>query len=734
MSLKRREFLLFLGAGASTYAIGSQFGVDRFGNAAAAESGTQLAAAAERIGFEPVKVPLPLEFEGLSAAEQMQAYSSFEVIDGPVIPDGYTADFIGAWGDVIGDSRFGYNNDFLSFVETGPDEGLLTINFEYISGGAWMQSYQRVLGKSLPFQEVIDIAALNDGEINAFALPDSNPLKQQIVAIAKEAFTDQGIGVVSVERNANGNWVRTNSKFDRRITGISGLDDGRYLRATGPSVAIFLKSDKLGYDDGLGNRIIGTFQNCAGGTTPWGTILSAEENFQDQVHEPVKADGSAFDPSETPFVMTAGSVDGRGNVFGLSGNKYGWMVEVDPANANDYGVKHTWLGRYRHEAVGVRAVAGKPLAVYSGCDRRGGHLYKFVSTDCVKDVTDKANSLLMEAGMLYGAKFEADGTGRWIALTPDTPVDPVLPSTVVPRNGTPLVKLPNRDRAAGGIENTTTDDEARSFARKFSTLGDLYIGNNRAEKQGAILIDAHYAASAAGVTCTARPEDTDVAADGTLYIAFTSGSPGGDGGPDQRIFQGPNGETPYEFGWIMKLQEDGNDPASVTFRWEMFALGGTPAEGGLGFSNPDNLEIDRNGNLWMVTDMSTSKHNSTQDPRGVFGNNSVWFIPTSGPEAGQAFPFAIGPMECEVCGPTLTRDSTTLFLAFQHPGERNGIRKDMAATTLEIKMQTTNGQDFVQARVVPTGSNWPGKQPNDPPRPGVIAVRRIDGNPLSSLT
>ena len=41
-----------------------------------------------------------------------------------------------------------------------------------------------------------------------------------------------------------------------RVTGISRLDDrDRMLKSTG-----------VGYEDNLGDRIIGTFQNCAGGT------------------------------------------------------------------------------------------------------------------------------------------------------------------------------------------------------------------------------------------------------------------------------------------------------------------------------------------------------------------------------------------------------------------------------------------------------------------------------------
>lgn len=696
-----------------------------------------LASTLDSLTFTPVKGPMPVRSMGIASGSQASEYATFAVQDDLVLPDGYVYDVIAAWGDPVGDSRFGYNNDYLSFVETAPNEGFLTINFEYISGATWMQSYPEVIGKTLPFEEVKAALAATEGEINAFALADSDPLKAQIIELSKEGLIDQGIGVISIRREANGQWVRTYSDADRRITGISGLEDGRYLTVTGPAAAIFNKSDKMGYDDGLGDRIIGTFQNCAGGTTPWGTVLSAEENFQDQVYEPVMTDGSAFDPSNTPFLLTDSDLDGRANTFGLAGNKYGWMVEVDPANPDDYGVKHSWLGRFRHEAVAVRAVAGKQLAVYSGCDRRGGHLYKFVSSGTISDITNKSNSALMADGMLYAAKFNADGTGRWIALNPDAAVDPEMPSTIAGN----MITLPSRPD--GGFFKADSNEAVDTFKSQYSTLADLYEGNPE-EKQGAILIDAHFAANAAGATPTARPEDTDVADDGTLYIAFTSGGPGGDGGPSNLIFQGPNGVTPYEHGWIMSLKENANDPGSMSFTWATLSMAGEPYEGGMGFSNPDNLEIDANGHLWMVTDMSTSSHNkeissridaagnpvSYSDLRGLFGNNSVWFLPTSGSMAGEAYMFAYGPMECEMCGPFISRDQGTLFLAAQHPGERNGARMNMASETRKYAMKTVEGEDFMQDREVPIGSNWPEKSVNAPPKPATVAVRRIDGRAL----
>ena len=523
MNVNRRNFLLFLGATAGSLATNWN---SRTSSTSFASASTPTNSSGSILGFKPVKMPLPLTADQLSIAQQIENYANYQVQDDLILPEGFTYDVIAAWGDRVGDSRFGYNNDYISLVETAPNEGYLTVNFEYISGGTWMQTYPLVIGKELPFAELLAMSEPTtedeDAEfkLDAFSLKDSDEIKQKIREISREGLIDQGLGVISVKRNDSGKWERTYSDVDRRVTGISGLDDReRALKSTGAAVAVFTKANKLGYEDDLGDRIIGTFQNCAGGTTPWGTVLSAEENFQDQVPEAVMADGSSSNPSQTPFLISAKDLDGRANVFGLAGNKYGWMVEIDPANPNDYGTKHTWLGRYRHEAFGIRAVAGKNLAVYSGCDRRGGHLYKFVSSDKVIDPKAKSNSSLFESGILYGAKLNPDGRGEWIPLSPLTRVNPVSPNKVV--GG--MVKLPNSDRTIGGVMEVETEEQIQPLTDQYKTLGDLYQGNNFQETQGAILVDAHFAASAAGVTCTSRPEDTIVNDDGTLFIAFTSG-------------------------------------------------------------------------------------------------------------------------------------------------------------------------------------------------------------------
>ncbi len=729
MSLNRRDFLLFMGSVIATTACQS---LTKPGSPTSSNPGTTFNPKLVGVGFQPVQGPLPIATSGFPLAEQIANLARYEVKDDLILPEGYGYQVIGSWGDRIGNDRFGFNNDYLSFIETAPNEGFLTINFEYISAIPWIQNYAKVIGKELPIAPIEKALKTNKDGIDAFSLAADNELRKQIQTVCKAALGDQGLGVISVKRKADGTWERTNSKNDRRISGISGLEDNNYLACTGPAKQVFLKKSGQGYLDKLGDKIIGTFANCAGGTTPWGTVLSAEENIQSQVPEAVYADGTSFSPKAMTVSIGSEEVSGQGNVFGLAGNKYGWIVELDPANPKDYGTKHTWLGRYRHEAVGVRVVEGKPIAFYSGCDRRGGHIYKFVSKDNATKPTDKSNSKLLQDGMLYAAKFNADGTGNWIALKPETPINPHLPSELV--GG--MIPLPLRP--GGGFTPVKDDQQIEAYKQKYKTLGDLYQGD-KTEKQGAILIDAHYAANAAGATCTARPEDTEIAPDGSLYIAFTSGSPSEtDGSPDRRVFKGPKGETPYEYGFITNLVEDNNAPDAMTFKWSMLSLGGEST----GFSNPDNLMIDTQQNIWVVCDISSDKINKSPrntkdiapnmpDQRGIFGNNNMWCIPTKGDRAGQAHLFAMGPMECELTGPMMSADGRSLFLSVQHPGETNGTRQNMNFDTRSFELQGADGSSLSQLRQVPIGSNFPDLKPNSPSKPSVVVITRKDGKGIA---
>jgi len=678
--------------------------------------------------FQPVRGPIPLPSDGLSAADQQRLYARISLQDALVLPEGYGSTVLTQWGDPLGEGRVGFNNDYLAFTALAGEQALLTINFEYISPRPWTAGYREAIGRELPFEHLRTLLQERGDSLDITALAAADPLRQALWAVARAALEDQGIGVCGIERDPSLGWRRRNGRYDRRIHGLTGLDDpSQQLRCSGPAALVFRRRHRLGYDDGLGDRIIGTFANCAGGQTPWGTLLSAEENVQTHVVEAVYADGSSPDPAQRRFHFDGERLEGLGHPFGLVGNKYGWMVEIDPRRPEQPLVKHTALGRCRHEAVAVRARSGEPLVVYSGCDRHGGHLYRYVSDELVRDPADPANSRLLERGRLEAARFEPDGSGRWIPLLPGTAVDPLPPDHFARYDLAPVLPVPHSDRRRAGSMLLQQQSDWRDYRARFRALADLYLGRGE-EQLGAILIDAHLAANAAGATPAARPEDTDIdPRTGDLLISFTAAGSDGEGQADPAIFRGPAGENRWPFGWVMRLQDGraGTDPAAAGFRWRLVATGGTPWQGGLGFANPDNLAIDRAGNLWMVTDRAAV--NGSAD---VFGNNACWLFPAAGPAAGEALLFATGPMECELTGPCFDNSDSTLFLSVQHPGEDNGVHQPGREELQAYNLRDRDGGRFEQLRRVPLGSNWPATQPGRIPRPAVVAIRRLDGGAL----
>ena len=678
--------------------------------------------------FEPLLGPIPLPTDGLTAAQQRHHYARIAIQDKLVVPKGYRSDLVLSWGDSLGSGRFGFNNDYLAFQPLTANRGVLTVNFEYISAKSWCAGFEEVMGFSLPFRALIDELSRRGGSVDVSSLPAGDALLSNVMAVARAALMDLGIGVATIERNAQGRWLHQSGELDRRITGLSGWKKAEeQLRTTGPAAAVFRRQQRMGYNDGLGDRVIGTFANCAGGQTPWGTVLSAEENFQNQVVEAVFADGSSPPPADCPFRFDGKRLEGLGNPFGMAGNKYGWMVEIDPLKPKQPPVKHTWLGRFRHEAVAVRARRDEPLVVYSGCDRYGGHLYRFVGEASIHDPKDPANSQLLENGRLEVAKLQPDGTGSWVPLLTTTAVAPLAPSHFERFGYDQPTLVPHSDRNRAGAEKIRSDAELASYRNRFKALGDLYLGSGD-EQMGAILIDAHLAANAVGASPMARPEDTELDPQtGDLLITFTSGGADAGGRADPALFHGPSAQPEWPYGWVMRLQDQPGNPQvpGGKFSWRMVATGGLPWEGGMGFANPDNLAIDQSGNIWMVTDRSTT--NSELD---VFGNNSCWLFPAKGVSAGKALLFATGPMESELCGPCFDQTESTLFLAVQHPGEDYGVHQRGDQEFQAFKLRDRGNQPFSQLRQVPLGSNWPSGIPGRLPRPGVVAITRLDGAAL----
>lgn len=142
-------------------------------------------------------------------------------------------------------------------------------------------------------------------------------------------------------------------------------------------------------------------------------------------------------------------------------------------------------------------------------------------------------------------------------------------------------------------------------------------------------------------------------------------------------------------------------------------------------ANPEPLRIDHR----VVGANSPSQDDSnfnvaTSSLIGVFGNNWLFFIPTSGPDAGEIVPFAYGPPRCEMTGPTFVGD--TLIISVQHPGEESPFTPQQTLSR-DIEMLNLDGTLFTQKRSLPRGSNWPSNlegNPQGPPRPSVIGIRR----------
>ncbi|MDY6804890.1 MAG: PhoX family phosphatase [Cyanobacteriota bacterium] len=775
--LTRRQLLIFFGSSAAATVLAPKIDSKLFG------SNPEIARAQASMTFTPVKlaspvpayktmtsyVPLGIEQGSLLAASQDLNLSQYAYLDDVVVPPEYERYVIVRWGDRVFPDReeyFGYNCDYTGFVPINGNinDGYLWVNHEYVS-------------------YPISIVAPGTSEDLA-GLPTTDRLVLGLDLSQKNRFTlgeflyNVGGSVVRIGKGADGRYTpAAGDRLNRRIHGLSGLGinsqrsdgyqsvtswgasnyqrgDNNYLEGTGPAAReVFSLSS-----DGLGDRIIGTAYNCSGGTTPWGTILTAEENFQGS-----EAFFVGVQEAVLPNGTQTGYVEGTtGAEFGLVGEKYGWMVEIDPADPNFRPKKHTALGRFRHENITFRVSAGSPLVAYMGDDRRGGHTYKYVSNGTVSNPTDKNNSQLFEDGTLYVAQFDRNKTGRWIPLLRTTPTNPNVPSQIAEAELNTLgeaqrdgrVRLPKRNGIAGETEDggsfvlDLTNQQSALGDYENKSLADFYTS------QGAVLTDAFLASNLIGGTPTARPEDLEVSPiTGEVFIAYTDSAPGGDGYPDSRIFAVAKyfeaADAIQQFGGLYKIMEDTPDGTSNTFRWERFAKGGEAgSDEGSGFANVDNLAFDSQANVWGVTDMSTSRQNGFRtgrnpEPReidhsetgsadalvGVFGNNWVFFSPSTGGNAGEIIPFAYGPPRCEITGPTFISDGfrdDTLILAVQHPGEDVPLGNEVELAR-SIEMLDLDGNLFEQTRIVPRGSNWPSNIEGNPDgacRPSVIGVRR----------
>lgn len=535
--------------------------------------------------------------------------------DTVVVPAGYTAEVLYAWGDPVSEgpgfrpdaggsaaeqkAQAGMHHDGLHFFPLpagGSDSthGLLAINHEYTDDGL-----------------------LHPGGME--------PWTAAKVAKSQAAH---GVSVVEV-RLDGGRWrVVRPSGYGRRLTADTPI------RLSGPLAGHPLLRTAA---DPAGLTALGTVNNCASGVTPWGTYLTCEENFNGYF---VNRSG-AVPPLQKRYGINERGLGYRWHehdprfdaaLHPNEPNRFGWVVELDPYEPARPAVKHTALGRLKHEGATVALARDGRVVVYMGDDERFEYIYKFISRDGWEPARGRESGRrLLEHGALFVARFDADGTGEWVEL----------------RHGENGL-----DAGAG-----------------FASPAD-------------VLVNTRGAADRAGATRMDRPEWIAVhPATGELYCSLTNNSARGVGAAPATDAANPRADN--IFGHIIRWRDRGGDAGARRFDWDVFALCGDPAHGETGrrgtingdrFGSPDGLWFDRRGVLWIQTDVSTSVLN--RGDYAPMGNNQML---AADPVTREVRRFLTGPNGCELTGMTSTPDGRTLFVNIQHPGETASERSNPAA-------------------------------------------------------
>ncbi|MEU8348674.1 PhoX family phosphatase [Streptomyces sp. NPDC048845] len=643
-ALSRRSVLR---AGA-VVTVASAAGATAFGQAPAAEA----APVAGRGGHEHGrhKAARGLRFDAVAP----------NTADTVTVPEGYEQKIVIRWGDPIlrgapafdaerqtakaQAGQFGYNNDFLALLDLPGERGhqLLVANHEY-----------------------------TDEQLMFTGYDPENPTREQ----AEIGWAAHGLSVVVVREDRRGGALTPvpRHRINRRITATTPF------RLTGPAAGSELLRTSA---DPEGTTVLGTLNNCAGGTTPWGTVLSAEENFNqyfahaDSVTDPEHAarlkryglSGGASDRKWERFDPRFDVTEEPNEV-----NRFGWIVEFDPYEPESVPRKHTALGRFKHEAAQPRLTRdGRPV-IYMGDDERFDYMYKFVSNRRMARGDSRAarehNLGLLDEGTLYVAKLDGN-----------SPADQVLGDGELPRDG-------EFDGSGEWIKLASGDTS--------------YVEGMTAEE---VYVFTRIAADKAGATKMDRPEDVEPSPrTGKVYVALTNNTDRGkDGkpGPDEA-----NPRNANKHGQVLELSERWDNPAGTRFAWRLFLVCGDPEDESTYFAGfpkeqvspiscPDNLTFDPYGNLWISTD-----GNALGNHDGLFG------VATSGRNEGQIKQFLTVPVGAETCGPVV--QERRVLVAVQHPGEVDGASAEQP------------------------GSAWP-DGPGKVSRPAVVSVWRRDGRDIGA--
>ncbi|HYO41132.1 MAG TPA: PhoX family phosphatase [Nocardioidaceae bacterium] len=531
-------------------------------------------------------------------------------VDTVTVPDGFRWDPVIRWGDPILDGapafdgdrqspraqagQFGYNCDYLDIIETNHagTRALLVANHEYTN-------------EEIMFP------------------PGTDP-----ETVIRTAMNAHGMSVVELRRRRRGQrWTYVRgARRNRRITANT------VFKLDGPAAGSELLRTA---GDPRGRRVRGTLNNCAGGTTPWGTVLSGEENFNQYFlatgeSEQEKRYGLGPEGDERSWRTVQPRWDATTEDYANEPNRFGWIVEVDPSRPGSTPVKHTAMGRFKHEGANVVVAANGHVVAYMGDDERFDYVYRFVSRDKFRRGHGRAaarhNRQLLSHGDLSVARFTgdgledgvSDGTGEWIPLT---------------RNGKSMVPGFSLDE---------------------------------------VLVFTRLAADAVAPTKMDRPEDVQPnLRNGRVYVACTNNTDRGKAGKEGPTE--PNPRRANKDGHVVEIVPRHGDHTARRFRWNLLLICGDPATAGTYFGGydgpvspiacPDNLAFDSRGTLWVATDGMPSALNFSD---GLFK------VPLSGPERGHVQQFLAVPAGAETCGPVIhDRDGRggLVLVAVQHPGE-----------------------------------------------------------------
>lgn len=542
-----------------------------------------------------------------------------------VIPDGYQQAVVIRWGDPILDGapqfdvtnqtgaaqrgQFGFNNDFAGLlpIPGTPNRFLLVTNFEYVDPVFMFPGYDK-----------------------------DNPTRDQFeVEIAAV-----GMGVVEVERTPQG-LEPVLGRYNRRITADTPMT------LTGPAAGTDFVTTAA---DPTGRTVAGTFANCAGGVTPWGTVLSGEENFQDYfgtaegapAPSPVAADRlDRYGISAEPTALRWESFDPRFDLARTPNepNRFGYVVELNPWDPASTPVKHSALGRLKHEGANIHVTDDGTVVAYTGDDERFDYMYKFVSSKKMRPGTDPAamahNMTLLDEGTLYVAKLTSD-----------------IPAGEIDGSGT----LPSTGSFAGTgawlpLLRSGPDGQAESLVDGVSAQEVAVFTRMAADKVGATKMD--------------RPEDIEAnPKTGKVYVALTNNDERGTAGE-----AGPDAANPRNENKSGQILEITDDHADTGFTWELLLVCGDPAAADTYFAGfdktkvspiscPDNLAFDSHGNLWIST-----------DGNALDSNDGLFAVALDGPNRGETKQFLTVPLGAETCGPVVTDDLVTVCV--QHPGEHD---------------------------------------------------------------